>query len=378
MNPSEERVLVTLHNQCVRAVFQRRQPWPERDGETFLFHVFDLTTHNEQPFLLSIFASELNGAIRDLNPGQKEHALWNTIRTELDNGKITLDQPLADGKYTEVPLRVKARGREASDEEIRTFISNKCVWLGYNLAEDPKNAVIDLTDPVDLAYLGAVQADINRVSWLLTQQDLLRGTTIPGNVFATRRLIEQHNEKWKLSAAKPIVHLDDLPGKKPLFDAVAGLLKSGSLVSVVFIDLDNFKAVNETFDHPTGTRCLESVVSTLGRVVATKGKLYRYGGDEFILVLPDFDSSEAAATAERIRAAIDSANPGGTVKVTCSVGVACSEDRSSESAEALIARADKTMYVAKHTTKNRVVAWPPAAEDVALAEQNAAKARDSR
>jgi diguanylate cyclase (GGDEF)-like protein len=373
VNPDEERVLVTLHNHCVRAVFQRRQPLRNRDGVACLFHLFDLTTDDAPPFLLSIFAWELDDGIMALNPEQTDIALWNTIRWQLDSGKIALDQRLPNCKYTEVAFQAKGRGRKTTDEEIQTFIKNKCVWLGYKLAENPRKAVVDLTEPVDLAYLGATQADVNRDCWLLTQQGLLGGTTIPGVVLATLTLIEQHQAKSKVSAVKAIVHLDDLPGKKPLFDAVAELLKSGRLASIVFIDLDGFKAVNDTFDHTTGTRCLETVVSILGRVVATRGQLYRYGGDEFVVVMPDFSTTEAAATGERIRAAIDSANPGGAIKVTCSIGIACSEDGGSESAEALIASADEAMYVAKRTTKNRVVTWPLGAEDAALAAQNAAK-----
>lgn len=64
--------------------------------------------------------------------------------------------------------------------------------------------------------------------------------------------------------------------------------------------------------------------------------------------------------------------------MTCSIGVACTDYESHDSAQEFLNQADRAMYIAKHTTKNRVVAWPPAPEELALAEQNAAKERGLR
>lgn len=309
MGPGEERILVTVPNRCVRAIFQRRQPWRERDGATFLFHLFDLAIHSAKPFLLSVFVSELDGATHDLNSVQADIALMNTIRIHLDRGTIALDRPLPDDTYTEVPLLL-GRDHLADEEEIRTFISNKCYWIGYKVAENPRFAPVDLTEALDLAYLGATQADIDRATWLLVEQGHLRETNLPGNVLVTPQLIKQYESKSKW-AERPNVRLQDLPGQQPLLEAIAKLLESKRLVSLVFIDLDNFKAVNDALkSHEAGNRCLESVVSIFGRIVAAKGKLYRHSGDEFVFVLPDFDTAEATATAERIRAAVASENPG--------------------------------------------------------------------
>jgi PleD family two-component response regulator len=87
--------------------------------------------------------------------------------------------------------------------------------------------------------------------------------------------------------------------------------------------------------------------------------LYRYGGDEFCALLPNFSISEARATAERIRAAIDTENPGDPVKVTCSIGVASSETDGLDKPATIVKAADDAMYVSKHTTKNSVSIYPP-------------------
>lgn len=77
------------------------------------------------------------------------------------------------------------------------------------------------------------------------------------------------------------------------------------MLSVLFIDLDGFKQVNDSQGHQAGDICLDSVVKVASEPILGKGKMYRYGGDEFVVSLPNFVSTEAEATAERIRAAID-------------------------------------------------------------------------
>lgn len=80
--------------------------------------------------------------------------------------------------------------------------------------------------------------------------------------------------------------------------------------AVIFIDLDHFKTLNDTCGHPAGDKCLERIAEIIGAIALHRGRLYRYGGDEFAVVLPNTDDAEARATAERIRRTIDAENPG--------------------------------------------------------------------
>lgn len=156
-----------------------------------------------------------------------------------------------------------------------------------------------------------------------------------------------------------------LPNQESLTCDIDALLMDQEIVGVIFIDLDRFKMVNDRFDHAAGDRCLEAVVEIVGAVIAQKGKLYRYGGDEFAVVLPNFSADEAAATAERIRRSIDEGNPGGEVKITASIGVASSDERLVKNAQELIGDADRAMYVAKNSGGNRVsLAWLVKAREV--------------
>jgi len=153
---------------------------------------------------------------------------------------------------------------------------------------------------------------------------------------------------------RTVAALENLPHKKELLDDLRRLLSTGQRIAVLFLDLDNFKAVNDTISHEEGDRCLEKVAHIIGSAIVEKGRPYRYAkGDEFMAVLPNFDETEATATAERIRSAIDAENPGGTVKVTASIGVVVADQTTHKSAEDVLKGADQAMYRAKRT-KNSV------------------------
>lgn len=128
-------------------------------------------------------------------------------------------------------------------------------------------------------------------------------------------------------------------------------------IAVIFIDLDHFKEVNDRRGHVAGDGCLSNVVDVIEPVVAGRGTLYRYGGDEFAVILHNADVDEAAATAERIRRTIHAARTGGDIEVTASIGVASSDAPGLDDAAKLIDAADRAMYQSKHSGKNRVTRW---------------------
>lgn len=127
-------------------------------------------------------------------------------------------------------------------------------------------------------------------------------------------------------------------------------------LSVVMIDLDDFKTVNDTHGHPLGDRLLMAVADRL-RHAARKGSVFRYGGEEFTVLLPGASRSDAAVVAERLRVAIGEAlfelEPGPSLQVTCSLGGATLGPE--HDASTLIERADRALLRAKNTGKDRVV-----------------------
>lgn len=128
-------------------------------------------------------------------------------------------------------------------------------------------------------------------------------------------------------------------------------------VAIAMADLDFFKHINDTHGHPTGDEVLRSVSGALRDSVRRYDSVGRFGGEEFLILLPGCDRSNALGHAERIRAAIARIvveTPTGIVRPTMSLGVAVFDNHSAPDASALIKAADIALYRAKHGGRNRV------------------------
>jgi two-component system cell cycle response regulator len=126
-------------------------------------------------------------------------------------------------------------------------------------------------------------------------------------------------------------------------------------LSCLLIDLDNFKTVNDTHGHATGDLALQQVASILAEAVRGSDTVFRYGGEEFLVLLPETDLEGAMALGEKIRAAARFFGDGLRVfNLTLSAGAASLSDN--ESGHDMIARADMALYHAKEAGRNRVEA----------------------
>jgi diguanylate cyclase (GGDEF)-like protein len=137
-------------------------------------------------------------------------------------------------------------------------------------------------------------------------------------------------------------------------------------LSVLMIDLDNFKAINDRWGHPFGDYVLQATAHIIAANVRESDILGRYGGEEFALALPETDGTQAIRVAEKLRAAIEAFDfrSGGVpradeppLKMTISVGIASLPLEPEQDEFELILRADRSLYGAKQTGKNRVVQW---------------------
>lgn len=132
----------------------------------------------------------------------------------------------------------------------------------------------------------------------------------------------------------------------------------GGAVSVLLIDVDHFKRINDTYGHHTGDLVLRLIGRLLCDNVKGRDTAARYGGEEFAIILAGANLQAGAIVAEQIRAALDGkrlvnkTSGQGVVGVTVSVGVA--QFRPGETASSLIGRADAALYRAKHVGRNRV------------------------
>ena len=126
----------------------------------------------------------------------------------------------------------------------------------------------------------------------------------------------------------------------------------GTIVSLMMIDLDNFKEINDRFGHVEGDRILSEMATALKTETRDADICCRYGGEEFVVIMPSTDLMEAGILAERLRSKVEQGMPGGR-KVTISIGVA-SCDIDTHTAKVLVEKADAALYEAKRKGKNRV------------------------
>jgi diguanylate cyclase (GGDEF)-like protein len=130
-------------------------------------------------------------------------------------------------------------------------------------------------------------------------------------------------------------------------------------MSLVMVDIDHFKKINDTYGHPAGDFVLQKVAAKIGETVRQEDLFARYGGEEFALLLRESQSDMALRCAERCRRAVDTADivfNGTPIKVTVSLGVATLLDSDFAQPEELIAAADRYLYRAKESGRNRVEA----------------------
>jgi diguanylate cyclase (GGDEF)-like protein len=153
--------------------------------------------------------------------------------------------------------------------------------------------------------------------------------------------------------------LTGLSNRRDMFEKLRNELgrleRSGKTFSVLIADIDEFKLVNDTYGHECGDLCLQEIAKVLSDNTQKRDSVARWGGEEFLVFLPETSGQHAKTTAERLRSAIENlifSYEGNSVSVTASIGVA--EYQSGQTLNALINLADKQLYLAKNRGRNRV------------------------
>ncbi|WP_229448030.1 diguanylate cyclase [Massilia sp. CF038] len=135
--------------------------------------------------------------------------------------------------------------------------------------------------------------------------------------------------------------------------------RTGNPLSLLMVDIDHFKNVNDSFGHDAGDRAIVAVAIALAVDLRGIDSVARFGGEEFVVLLPETGLDRACDVAERLRASIAALrldDGDRTIELTISIGVACAGGRgSADSPSALLSRADRALYQAKAEGRNRVV-----------------------
>jgi diguanylate cyclase (GGDEF)-like protein len=140
--------------------------------------------------------------------------------------------------------------------------------------------------------------------------------------------------------------------------AFGSTVRRASQLSLAMIDIDHFKAYNDTFGHQAGDDVLHTIARAIGDSVARSGDFAaRYGGEEFVVILEDTSLAGAVSVAERIRSAVLACGIRAPEDGLLSISIGVASRRVGEIPEELIGQADAALYEAKDGGRNRVVAF---------------------
>lgn len=256
----------------------------------------------------------------------------------------------------------------------RAALERRSIVMDFSASQRGSEETLPLPDP------GAGPVALRQVAFIpFVYQDRLLGVLVLGSMRGyegeDRRLFEYlatqiaialdnallHSKVHELSITD---HLTGLYNRRYLNERMATEWARSARhdvpLSVLLADVDNFKRINDELGHDRGDDVLGGVARLLQSLARKEDLVSRFGGEEFIIVLPDTNRQGALQLAERLRAGVEGLHllgPGQTV--TISVGVACFPEYRPENYEDLFSAADQAMYRAKSSGKNRVVAYAP-------------------
>jgi diguanylate cyclase (GGDEF)-like protein len=178
-------------------------------------------------------------------------------------------------------------------------------------------------------------------------------TILFSNIFSAilaglQRQLQEQAIRDPLTGAFNRRHMDGC-----LADAVERQQRHGAAAALLVLDLDHFKRINDEHGHAAGDRVLTETVGALRSRLRKLDLLFRSGGEEFVVLLPETDAAGAALLGDALRGAVTAISPGAGRPVTLSAGVAALLP--GEDADGWLRRADRALYEAKHAGRDRVV-----------------------
>lgn len=174
-------------------------------------------------------------------------------------------------------------------------------------------------------------------------------------------LMKEHDEE-QLRLAATTDPLTGILNRRSFFDAACAAMAeaetSGRAVALLLLDVDHFKRVNDTYGHPVGDEVLKAVVQSISSCTGSAALFGRWGGEEFALLLRDWDGEDGLlAATERICATVQRLNVEPAPGLTCSVSIGCAVVGPADGGriDTVIHRCDQALYAAKRAGRNRVV-----------------------
>lgn len=239
-----------------------------------------------------------------------------------------------------------------------------CVTLAIAFVLSPLGAELGATDRGNLVVavlMAAVTSFIGHRMWqgrlrrMLEQQFVLRGLSR----YAQRQEARVTELNRELNHVARHDSLTGVGNRLALDETIARLLDQGDRLrprtfALILFDIDHFKVYNDDHGHLAGDAALGRMGTILRRATRGTDLAFRYGGEEFLLLLPDLDLTGAIAVAERVRVGVE--ETGGLPPFTISGGVALCDPADGRDPEPLLRRADTALYLAKRAGRNRIAA----------------------
>lgn len=158
-----------------------------------------------------------------------------------------------------------------------------------------------------------------------------------------------------LATTDPLTHLPNHRALVGALDAEMVRVRRGEVCALLFLDIDHFKGINDTYGHPVGDAVLREFAVRVRACLREEDTLGRWGGEEFLALLPGTDLAGALRVGERIRAAVAASPPAAHEElcITCSLGAAACPPQEAVR-DALVRAADQALYAAKRMGRNQV------------------------
>ncbi|HEY8130758.1 MAG TPA: sensor domain-containing diguanylate cyclase [Thermoanaerobaculia bacterium] len=359
----------------VRIVLDMEEPPQRRQGEIYI----DRKSFLEKPHEYLSFACDLVDAavhasqletevgflkqIHDLMSLSDAQAVSERItRSVLDllgmsRGTLFLHDPRLERYVVSFTNDPDAHETGEFLPGIPSDLLQRALSSGHSFAADRASGMIVIPLQVEHDLVGVIRVP-------LASTESLDDAVVEDVSHYVRAVSSVLGNIYQLSSSRDLAMRDDLTKafNRRFFDTyldeeIERSRRYGSLFSIIFLDLDDLKMVNNFYGHLTGSRTLQEVAKRVLTAVRNIDKVIRFGGDEFCIVLPETDQEQAMAVANRVRKSLTASAfvIDGTVEisVTASFGIATYPTHGL-SKDDLIRQADAAMYRVKSTTKNAV------------------------
>ncbi|MES1928067.1 diguanylate cyclase [Salinisphaera dokdonensis CL-ES53] len=237
---------------------------------------------------------------------------------------------------------------------LRQFVRRMGVWRGVLLFTTASTLIAFAITGMAMEIAGHEHRPLGYIIAFTCSVSIMPAM-VAGLLSLIRRLDETENELYRLARTD---ELTDLPNRRALMEAAAEHVADARPVALLFIDIDHFKRVNDTYGHQTGDEILRQVTRALASQLGDDDLLCRYGGEEFAVLIRGSDAARPRALAEQIRRYVErtsiDAGAAKSLHVTISIGVACAPDARDAGIYQLIDQADRALYLAKHEGRNRI------------------------